>query len=185
MAGQPRPTAPGDGWEDVRTVSRISDHLVGMFRARVRETSWWPELRSRLSDLDGEPLVHLHGDIKPEHILVDDGVVHFVDREASARGPAIQDLADAIFHAVRDFEYDGIEGDLLAPTLMTLPVSDGHLSSVLAWRVALWADRRCPLPVHRLPEQGMAELLSTTAAADAVAALAQIIRAMRLIGTPR
>src|SRR5690606_20908315 len=91
-----------------------------------------------LQHLESHPVVYLHGDLKPEHLLVDVRQLSVVDWEASARGPAVIDYADVVFHLVRDLLYAGLNADRLPIDLMTrLPFS----GPVLAWRLLLWLER--------------------------------------------
>ncbi|SDH42330.1 Phosphotransferase enzyme family protein [Sinosporangium album] len=184
LADQQPPAAPGAGWGHNHDFHSTSEYLTGMLSARARRTSWWLELCSKLADLDGAPLVHLHGDVKPEHILVEAGRMYVVDWEACARGPAVMDVADAVFHAVRDYQYDSVEG-CVASALRALALTDHNMPPLLAWRVALWADRRRQLDIEGLPGQLMTELLTSVTAVDACTVLIRIVREMCKTGTPR
>ncbi|MFI9585074.1 phosphotransferase [Streptomyces sp. NPDC052236] len=67
-----RPTAgatPGSGW-GARRASPVSPRrfLLDQFSPRCRRLPWWAVLSEVLQPIDSHPVVHLHGDLKPEHL---------------------------------------------------------------------------------------------------------------------
>lgn len=117
--------APGSGWTNDERCPALHHHfLLDQLSRRCRPRSWWAALAEALQQLESHPIVYLHGDLKPEHLLVDDHQLSVVDWEASARGPAVVDYADVVFHLVRDLLYAGLNADRLPIDLMTrLPFS--------------------------------------------------------------
>lgn len=107
-----RPTAgvtPGSGWRGCRSASASSSQfLLDQFSPRCRWLPWWAVLDQALQTIDSHPVVRLHGDLKPEHVLIDGKHLHVVDWEASSCGPAVADQADVVFHFVRDQVYEGV-----------------------------------------------------------------------------
>ena len=171
----------GPGWT-VRSAGGLSNsaHLIRQVSARVQAALWWPRLAEQLRELDDQPTVYLHGDLKPDHLISANSGTWIVDWEACARGPAACDHADAIFHQLRDLIYSGRPVDTLtAPT-----VGPPGLPIVLAWRLVLWADRRRPEDLGHLPADGLTELTQEPPAA-AIRIAARIIFEMRHRGTPR
>jgi hypothetical protein len=90
----PRVLAHGQHQSVAWTVSRsTSDFLADQHSDRVQTLPTWPSIRNQLRVVDALPIVHLHGYVKPDHILVDGANGPFlVNREAS--GLRQRDLAE-------------------------------------------------------------------------------------------
>ncbi|MDJ0342626.1 aminoglycoside phosphotransferase family protein [Streptomyces sp. H10-C2] len=181
-----RPTAganPGSGWAAWRAGSASSrQFLLDQFSPRCRWLPWWAVLREALQPIDSHLVVHLHGDLKPEHFLVDGELLHVVDWEASARGPAVLDYTDVVFHLVRDLLYEGVPPGRIPVDLVTrLPFS----GPVLAWRLLLWLDRRRPQDIDLVTTRAVYRLAAEEQAASAYMSLAQTVALLRAAGVPR
>lgn len=175
---------PGSGWQQCSGIVTHRHSLLEQLSPRCRQQPWWKVLYAELAPLDEQPTVYLHGDIKPEHLLVDDETVHIVDWEASARGPAVCDHADIMFHLVRDLVY--AEGDvdsqrLPVDVLSQVPV----VGPVLAWRVVRWLDRRRLGDIEILSPDILHRLADTPTPTDAVRALGSFVTRCRDHGVPR
>ena len=126
--------------------------------------------------------MYLYGDLKPEHLLIDDDQLHMVDWEVSGRGPAAADHADATFHILRDLIY-------MAVPLYRLPI--GIISQIaphggtLAWRLALWLDRRRPGDLHLIRAHDLHQLAAHGDPAAACKQSARLIALLRTEGVPR
>ncbi|MEU6572534.1 aminoglycoside phosphotransferase family protein [Streptomyces sp. NPDC046805] len=157
-------------------------HLLSQLSSRCRALSWWPVLHAALADVDDAQPVHLHGDLKPEHFIVEGRHLSVIDWESSTVGPAIRDHADAAFHLVRDLLYAGTSPQHIpVQHIGQLPV----IGSALAWRIALWLDRRRPTDIALLAV-GDIEALATTATADAaVRTCATVTAGLLSAGVPR
>ncbi|QIY94492.1 phosphotransferase [Streptomyces sp. S1D4-11] len=95
----PAPSAPA---------SAHRTQLLGQLTSRCQRFPWWEPLHAALADLGGAPGVHLHGDLKPEHLFVEGNHLSVIDWESSTTGPAARDQADAVFHVIRDLPFGGI-----------------------------------------------------------------------------
>ncbi|MFF9321671.1 aminoglycoside phosphotransferase family protein [Streptomyces sp. NPDC014735] len=176
-------TTPGSGW-DARRSAPVPPHrfLLEQFSPRCQLLPWWEALDAALRPIDAHPVVHLHGDLKPEHFLVDGERVHVVDWEASAGGPAVLDYTDVAFHLVRDQVYEGVApGDVPVDLLTGLPFS----GPALAWRLLLWLDRRRAQDIDRATVHDVRRLAAEEQAAAAHRALARTIARLRATGVPR
>lgn len=176
--------SPGPGWgaEEYDESWTLGCYLLGQLSERCRRKSWWTTLRDVLSHLESHPTVLLHGDLKPEHVLVDNGLVHVVDWEASGRGPAVLDHADVAYHLVRDLIYTdvrsrGVPTDLLSQLSLNGPA--------LAWRVVRWLDRRRPSDVDLVSEGDIRRLAAADSPAAVSAELFRLISLLRDFGVPR
>lgn len=139
-------------------------------------------LDEALQTIDSHPAVRLHGDLKPEHFLVDSGRLHVVDWEARACGPAVLDYTDVAFHLVRDLVYEGVPPGRIPVDLLTqLPFS----GPVLACRLFLWLDRRRTQDVGLVTAHDVARLATEEQAVSAYKSLAQTIALLRAVGVPR
>ncbi|MGW1258428.1 aminoglycoside phosphotransferase family protein [Streptomyces sp. NPDC002513] len=175
---------PGSGWRwhpgDTLTSNR--GFLLDQLSSRCRQLSWWHDLEAALEPCDELPTVYLHGDLKPEHLLSDGDRLHIVDWEASGRGPAVSDQADAVFHAIRDLIYT-------APTPRRLPIGIisqlGAPGVALAWRLALWLDRRRSGDIHLIPARDLYQLAAEDDPAAACEQLAGHVSRLRTAGVPR
>jgi hypothetical protein len=127
----------GSGWQGLQSPT-TSAFLASQISPRMRSLSAWPRLGTQLRDLDTLPIVLLHGDVKPEHVLTGPGHAMLVDWEASSRGPAVLDQSDATFHVLRDLAY----ANRLSSAATTLLPRTRHHTVALAWRLILWLDRR-------------------------------------------
>ncbi|GAA4671333.1 aminoglycoside phosphotransferase family protein [Streptomyces youssoufiensis] len=181
-----RPTAgatPGPGWA-ARADSPVSasQFLLDQFSARCRWMPWWAALREALHAVDAHPTVHLHGDLKPEHLLVGGGRLHVVDWEASACGPAVLDYTDVVFHLVRDLLYEGV-----APARIPVDLTDRlpFCGPVLAWRLLLWLDRRRTQDIDLVTTHDIVRLAAEEQAVSAYKSLAEIVAHLRAAGVPR
>lgn len=134
----------GYGWNDPRS-SATSVFLASQLSQHTRSLSFWPQLRDHLRSLDVLPVVRLHGDVKPEHILIGAGPHVLVDWEACARGPAVLDETDATFRVLRDLAY---ANQLTSGATALLPRTEQH-AIALTWRIVLWLDRRHDAPSPR------------------------------------
>ncbi|MHB9759913.1 aminoglycoside phosphotransferase family protein [Streptomyces sp. BYX5S] len=183
MLHRPAGSTPGPGWE-MRSGSPVpaSQFLLDQFSARCRWLPWWATLGEVLQPVDAHPVVYLHGDFKPEHLLVDGERLHVVDWEASACGPAVLDYTDVVFHLVRDLVYEGVAPARIPVDLVTrLPFS----GPVLAWRLLLWLDRRRTQDIDLVTIQDVVRLAAEEQAASAYRALAEIVAQLRAVGVPR
>jgi hypothetical protein len=174
---------PGPGWSSGEAApGATSTHLTAQLSARAATMPWWPTLADHLRQLDEQPLVRLHGDLKPEHLIVGPEDIYVVDWEACARGPAACEYADVIFHLARDLVYAGdrprLPLDILAEFPPGLPVA-------LAWRLVQWADRRRPDDLALLPATLLLQLTQERDEARAATLVAAIVTRMRALGTPR
>ncbi|MFH8668763.1 aminoglycoside phosphotransferase family protein [Streptomyces anulatus] len=181
-----RPVAdatPGSGWE-ARRAGVVSSHqfLLDQFSPRCRSLPWWSVLGEALQPIDSHPVVHLHGDLKPEHLLVDGGRLHVVDWEASACGPAVLDYTDVVFHLVRDLLYGGMPpARVPVDLLIRLPFS----GPVLAWRLLLWLDRRRTQDIDLITAHDVYRLAAEEQVASAYRSLAQTVALLRAADVPR
>ncbi|MGK5446373.1 phosphotransferase family protein [Streptomyces radiopugnans] len=174
---------PGSGWTGERGHPALQHHfLLDQLSPRCRLRPWWTALVEALQPLGSHPVVHLHGDLKPEHLLIDGHRLSVLDWEASARGPAVADHTDAAFHIVRDLLYAGVKPDRVPVDLITrLPFS----GPVLAWRVLLWLDRRRPEDIDLITDRDVQRLTAQDRAPAAYTSLARTISALRIAGVPR
>ncbi|THA83292.1 aminoglycoside phosphotransferase family protein [Streptomyces sp. A0592] len=174
---------PGSGWER-RQAGSVSQRqfLLDQLTSRCRRRPWWAVLEGFLHPLDSQPVVYLHGDLKPEHLLVDGERLHVVDWEASACGPAVVDYADVVFHLVRDLLYDGVPPERVPVELLTAMPFSGP---VLAWRLLLWLDRRRPHDIDQLSSHDVSRLAGEDQPTAAYRALARSVALLRVAGVPR
>ncbi len=181
-----RPVAdatPGSGWE-ARRAGVVSPHqfLLDQFSPRCRSLPWWAVLSEALQPVDSHPVVRLHGDLKPEHLLIESERLHVVDWEASACGPAVLDYTDVVFHLVRDLLYEGTPPGRIPVDLLTrLPFS----GPVLAWRLLLWLDRRRTHDIDLVTVHDIYRLAAEEQAASAYRSLAQTVELLRAADVPR
>lgn len=174
---------PGCGWE-AGQASGVSSHqhLLDQFSPRCRSLPWWAELSEALQPIDSHPVVRLHGDLKPEHLLVDGERLHVVDWEASACGPAVLDYTDVVFHFVRDLLYGGMPPARVPVDLLPrLPFS----GPVLAWRLLLWLDRRRTQDIDLITAHDVHRLAAEEQSASAYRSLARTVALLRAAGVPR
>ncbi|MFE9404386.1 aminoglycoside phosphotransferase family protein [Streptomyces sp. NPDC006530] len=173
----------GSGWRTRRaSPASPSRFLLDQFSPRCRWLPWWALLGQALQMIDSHPIVHLHGDLKPAHFLIDSEHVHVVDWEASACGPAVLDYTDVVFHLVRDLLYAGVPPGRLPVDLVTrLPFS----GPVLTWRLLLWLDRRRTQDIDLVTTHDVHRLAAEEQAASAYRALAQTVAFLRAAGVPR
>ncbi|MEU3311565.1 aminoglycoside phosphotransferase family protein [Streptomyces sp. NPDC006662] len=181
-----RPVAgatPGPGWEARRTGAGSSrQFLLDQFSPRCRWLPWWAALSEALQPIDSHPIVHLHGDLKPEHLLVDGEHLSVVDWEASACGPAILDYTDVVFHLVRDLLYEGVPPGRIPVDLVTRLPFNGP---VLAWRLLLWLDRRRTQDIDLVTTHDIYRLVTDDRAVSAYGSLTQAVSFLRASGVPR
>ncbi|MFJ5105442.1 aminoglycoside phosphotransferase family protein [Streptomyces sp. NPDC088554] len=176
--------APGPGWRRLQGDALRSNQsfLLDQFSSRCRQLPWWPDLEAALKPCNELPTVHLHGDLKPEHLLFDGDQLHIVDWEASGRGPAVSDHADVVFHLIRDLIYASVE----PPRLPTGTVSQLRATgAILAWRIALWLDRRRFGDIHLVSAHDLYQLAAKDDLAAACGQLARIVAHLRAAGVPR
>ncbi|MFG2850901.1 phosphotransferase [Streptomyces mirabilis] len=173
----------GQGWErQSEPTTSNRNFLLDQFSARCQKLPWWRDLKAVLAPYNEHPTVYLHCDLKPEYLLVDGDRLHIVDWEASGRGPAVSDQADATFHLVRDLIYT---------PATPLPAPIGIISQLgasgpaLAWRLALWLDRRRPGDIHLLPERELLQLASEDDPVAACEELTRLVSNLREAGVPR
>ncbi|MEU2393305.1 aminoglycoside phosphotransferase family protein [Streptomyces sp. NPDC007369] len=174
---------PGSGW-DGRQAGPDSQHLflLDQLSPRCRLRPWWKVLGRALQSLDEEPVVRLHGDLKPEHLLVDGADLHVVDWEASARGPAVVDFTDVVFHLVRDLLYEDVPPGRVPVDLLTAMPFSGP---VLAWRLLLWLDRRRPRDIDLVSTHDVCQFADEEHAAAAYRSMARSVALLRASGVPR
>ncbi|MFD7975984.1 phosphotransferase family protein [Streptomyces sp. NPDC059071] len=174
---------PGSGW-----VPHHGDpfthrgFLLRQMSPRCRLLPWWVDLAELLAPIDSHPVVRLHGDLKPEHLLIDGDRLHVVDWEASGRGPAVADHADVAFHLARDLIYGELPYRRLPEDVVRRLVLSG---SVLAWRLLLWLDRRRPEDITLVPPGLIRRLAVPNRPVTTWALLAQTISSLRARGVPR
>ncbi|QNE19425.1 aminoglycoside phosphotransferase family protein [Kribbella qitaiheensis] len=74
---------PGVGWSQPysETPSKNRQFMIGQLTDRCRTYVWWSALCARLSIVEADPTVYLHGDLKAEHFLMTADEVHVVDWE--------------------------------------------------------------------------------------------------------
>ncbi|MFE2928087.1 aminoglycoside phosphotransferase family protein [Streptomyces goshikiensis] len=174
---------PGSGWTagpgDPTTQPCF---LLDQLSRRCRTRPWWAAMEKALRPLESHPVVHLHGDLKPEHLLVDGQRLHVVDWEASGRGPAVVDYADVVFHLVRDLIYeDALPGRIPVDRMAELPLE----GPVLAWRLILWLDRRRPSDIDLISTHDVDRLTAEEHPAAACMELARVVSFLRAAGVPR
>ncbi|MDF9814172.1 aminoglycoside phosphotransferase family protein [Streptomyces sp. SPB162] len=174
---------PGPGWGAERAgFTSPREFLLDQLSSRCQRLPWWPVLNRALRSIDSYSVVHLHGDLKPEHLLVDGESLHIVDWEASACGPAVLDYTDVVFHLVRDLLYEGVRPWRIPVDLVTwLPFS----GPVLTWRLLLWLDRRRAQDIDLVTTRAVYELAAEEHAASAYGSLAQAVALLRAAGVPR
>ncbi|WP_327431393.1 aminoglycoside phosphotransferase family protein [Streptomyces sp. NBC_01236] len=175
---------PGSGWRWFQSdaLGNNRGFLLDQFSARCPQLVWWPDLEAALKPCNELPTVYLHCDLKPEHLLFDGDQLHIVDWEASGRGPAVSDHADAVFHLIRDLIYTSV-----APRRLPIGViSQVRVSgAVLAWRLALWLDRRRSGDIQLVPAHDLYQLAAEDDPAAACGQLARTISHLRAAGVPR
>lgn len=172
---------PGAGWLPLRGGGLTnSAALLDQLSKRCRSRTWWPQLCQALAALDGEGCVYLHGDIKPEHFLRSGSTVHVVDWEAAARGPAVCDLVDAAFHAIRDLVYSGVSL-LSIDVVAQLPVT----GPAAAWRLLRWLDRRGTDDLDLVATEDLRDLMASPDPSSVVRIFALLITGLRDAGVPR
>ncbi|MFF4150123.1 aminoglycoside phosphotransferase family protein [Streptomyces sp. NPDC001651] len=175
---------PGAGWTQQKGDANRgnSRFLLDQMSLACRRLPWWGSLEASLEPCDALPTVYLHGDLKPDHLLFDGSRLHVLDWEASGRGPASSDHADAIFHLIRDLIYSSVPVHRIPVGLVSqLPVP----GAVLAWRLALWLDRRRAGDILLLPSHDLYQLVAEDDPAAACAELARTIAHLRAAGVPR
>ncbi|OKJ31535.1 aminoglycoside phosphotransferase [Streptomyces sp. CB01580] len=179
----PAGAATGPSWDGRRSGPvPPSRFLLEQLSRRCRLMPWWEALDTALRPIDAHPVVHLHGDLKPEHFLVDGERVRVVDWEASACGPAVLDYTDVAFHLVRDLVYEGVPPGRVPVDLLTgLPFS----GPALAWRLLLWLDRRRVQDIGRVTVHDVHRLAAEGQDATAHRALARTIARLRAADVPR
>jgi hypothetical protein len=139
------------------------------------------------------PAEHAHTARRPAHspparghqaraLLAEGENVHVLDWEASARGPAVCDHADGMFHLVRDLIYAGMAPQHLPVDVISRVPATG---SVLAWRVVQWLDRRCPRNINELSLREFHRIALASTSTEAVRALGRLIALLRAVGVPR
>jgi Phosphotransferase enzyme family len=174
---------PGPGWtadeQEVPVTQR--QFLLEQLTARCRQKPWWPELEEALEPINASPTVYLHGDLKPEHLLVDSERLHVVDWEASCRGPAAGDFADIVFHLVRDLIYAVPPSDLPTSLIADIPLH----GPVLAWRLIRWLDRRRPTDIGLLTVGDFYRLATEDQPTRICGHLAHTVARLRRAGVPR
>ncbi len=182
-----RPVAglrPGSGWRAGEHDEPVTHQrfLLKQLTVRCQQSPWWTALQNALEPADSLPTVYLHGDLKPDHLLVDGVRLHIVDWEASCRGPAVCDFADVVFHLVRDLIYAAVPpSDLPLGPICVLPIN----SAVLAWRLIQWLDRRRPTDIRLLTAGDVRKFADADNPAEVCGHLARTIAAMRRAGVPR
>lgn len=174
---------PGSGWtRGPADPASQRGFLQTQLSERCHRQPWWKVLAGALRTFDSQPVVYLHGDIKPEHLLVDPTGLYVVDWEASARGPAAVDHADAVFHLVRDLVYAGVRpGRVPVDLIPMFP----NIGPALAWRVALWVDRRRPSDINLLSAHDIGRLATEELPTVTYRSLARTIARLRGAGVPR
>lgn len=175
---------PGLGWtvseQDVPVTQQ--QFLLEQLTARCRQKPWWTELEDALEPINASPTVYLHGDLKPDHLLVDGERLHIVDWEASCRGPAAGDFADVAFHLVRDLIYAAVSpSDLPTSLIADMPLH----GPVLAWRLIRWLDRRRPTDIDLLPADDVCRLATEDRPTRICGHLARTVASLRRAGVPR
>ncbi|WP_405625010.1 phosphotransferase [Streptomyces sp. NBC_01396] len=156
--------------------------LLSQLTHRCWKLSWWPMLHAALADVDSAPCVHLHGDLKPDHLFVHGSQLSVIDWENSTAGPAAQDYADAAFHLVRDLLLAGTSPrDIPVQAIGQLPVT----GSALAWRIALWLDRRRRTDITLLTVDDLDALTRTATAEASIRACATVVAGLLSGGVPR
>jgi hypothetical protein len=137
LHSQPVANGPGYGWTGAGYPS-TSAFLASQLSSHLREIPAWPRLLARLHILNSLPIARLHGDVKPDHFLLESDRTWLVDWEAAMRGPAVLDQADASFRIVRETAYSA---GFSYASQAVLHHSTHHCAA-LAWRIVLWLDRR-------------------------------------------
>ncbi|GGU77423.1 hypothetical protein GCM10010211_49180 [Streptomyces albospinus] len=175
---------PGSGWRwnPGDTLGSNRGFLLDQLTSRCRQLSWWHDLEDALEPCDELPTVYLHGDLKPEHLLFDGERLHIVDWEASGRGPAMSDQADAVFHVIRDLIYTAVTPRRLPVGLVSQLGAPG---AALAWRLALWLDRRRSGDIHLIPARDLYQLAAEDDPLAACEQLARQVSRLRTAGVPR
>ncbi|GFH34885.1 phosphotransferase [Streptomyces pacificus] len=174
-------TGPGWRWQGEPPGSNRG-FLLDQFSSRCRKLPWWHDLEAALEPYDELPTVYLHGDLKPEHLLIDGSRLHIVDWEASGRGPAVSDQADATFHVIRDLIYTSV-----TPRRVPIGIISqlGATGAALAWRLALWLDRRRSGDIHLVPARDLHQLAAEDDPVAAYEQLARLVTRLRTAGVPR
>ncbi|MFY1676671.1 aminoglycoside phosphotransferase family protein [Streptomyces sp. WMMC905] len=176
--------APGSGWRWQPDEPAMSnrDFLLDQLSSRCEQLDWWSDMEDTLESYGSARTVYLYGDFKPEHLLVDGEQLYIVDWEASGRGPAASDQADATFHVVRDLIYGAAQPRRLPIGIISRLGAPGP---ALAWRIALWLDRRRPGDVRLVRARDLYQLAALGDPAAACEQLARMIAVLRTEGVPR
>lgn len=176
--------APGPGWRRAESEAPegSGDYLLDQLSERCRRRAWWAELGASVPRLEVDPTVYLHGDLKPEHLLVDGDDVYVVDWEACGRGPAVSDCADVVFHLIRDILYGEAECRRLPTGLLA---TFGAAGPILAWRLIRWLDRRRPQDIDLVPPSDVTDLVAEDDPVSACEKLARTVSALQMAGVPR
>lgn len=99
-----------------------------------------------------------------------------MDWEASARGPAALDHADIAFRVIQDLTYAGISPSSIETASQEL---SPYVAAALAWRVALWLDRR-----HATAASALDALLHLMLGQLTASAVTETVRGAKTLGTP-
>lgn len=166
----------GSGWRG--EPQRTSAFLEAQLSATLRRSAAWEPFEQSLRCLDGLPCVHLHGDLKPDHLILGDHGVYLVDWEACSRGPAVLDEVDVTFRVAREVVYAGLT---VESPFEDMSGTEPH-SAALSWRLALWLDRRHDLSEPRVQEL-LTETMSLTVGDDPWKATLRIVRRAHSLGT--
>ena len=175
---------PGPGWRVGEQGAPVTQRqfLLDQLTARCRQKPCWKGLEEALEPVNALPTVYLHGDLKPEHLLVDGERLHVVDWEASCRGPAAGDFADIVFHLVRDLIYAAVPpSDLPTGLIAEIPLH----GPVLAWRLIQWLDRRRPTDIDLLTFGDFQRLAAEDQPTSVCGHLARTVAKLRRAGVPR
>jgi len=176
--------ASGPGWrrDESEAPEGAGNYLLEQLSERCVRRDWWAELSISMFQLETEPTVYLHGDLKPEHLIVDGDDLYVVDWEACGRGPAVCDYADVVFHLIRDTLYDEAAHRQMPTGLLA---GFGASGPILAWRLIRWLDRRRPQDIDLAPPPDVFDLLAEDDPVRACEKLARLVSVLQMAGVPR
>lgn len=173
--------APGVGWSG-HAAAGNRHYLLAQLSLGARTRPIFDQLHDLLRTYDRTPAVHLHGDLKPEHLLHHGRQIAVIDWESCGRGPAECDHVDAAFHLLRDLVYAGADPRLAPVRALGSLDAPGDL---LAWRVALWLDRRRDRDLHLLTSADVRALCAARDSAMACRLTVDLLARLHAAGVPR